>query len=73
MTRDGALRDLIREAQSTRRTQAGTNRVRRAFSTLGLTKQEAASVHAQDDAGGAASISGALPARVARRRRSGSA
>ena len=41
MTRDGALRDIIREAQATRRTQAGTNRVLRAFTTLGLSKQEA--------------------------------
>lgn len=42
MTKDGALRDIIREAQATRRTQAGTNRVLRAFTTLGLTRQEAA-------------------------------
>lgn len=41
MTRDAALKDLIREAQSTRRTQAGTNRILRAFTTLGLTRQEA--------------------------------
>jgi len=44
MTREGALRDIIREAQATRRTQAGTNRVLRAFTTLGLSKQEAANV-----------------------------
>lgn len=44
MTKDAALKDLIREAQSTRRTQAGTNRVLRAFTTLGLTRQEAANV-----------------------------
>lgn len=44
MTRDAALKDIIREAQTPRRTQAGTNRVLRAFTTLGLTKQEAANV-----------------------------
>jgi len=44
MTKDGALKDLIREAQSTRRTAAGTNRVLRAFTTLQLSKTEAANV-----------------------------